>query len=351
MKFLIDLSVEADALMFRQLIERLQERGHQVVLTARRIREANRLQWFLGLNPLIIGRYAGTLQEKLLTSALRVHDMTRAVLKRMDGLDGVISNTGVEACRVGFGLKASVHTFHDHPQVEATAQMKLTIPICTYVYAPWVIPKSEYTRYGLPEEQVVHYKGFLNMAWMPNFKPDEDILRQLNLDLDRPVIVFRESEMKAAYLFGKHDITIPAIQQLAKKLPDWQFVTRPRYSAPMLRAYFPKKEYRNVTILPDPIDMRSLLAKATMFIGGGATMCLEAAYLGIPTITCRPIKAPITDFLINEGMAYEAHSVEDVVATFNSEVNHDLILEAKRIFGEMEFPLDTLIANLERGAS
>lgn len=350
MKFLIDLSVEADALMFKRLIRDLQERDHEIILTTRNIPESIKFQSYLGLKPHVIGEYSGTLEGKLLASSQRIYKMTKIVSQTKGKLDGVVSNTGIEASRVGFGLNTKVHTFHDHPNPEAAAQMKLTIPISTYVYAPWIIPRENYTKYGLKDWQVVSYKGFLAMAWMPYEKLNSDILAELNLDENRPVIVFRESEMKATYLFGKQDITIEAVKCLAKDMPDIQFVTRPRYSINELQSQFPTVKYPNVIVLREPMDMRSLMAKSVAHIGGGATMCLESAYLGVPTITSRPINSPITDWLENKGLAQKAYTAQGIVDIMtNMECNKaQYKCRSKEAFGDLEFPLDVLIENLER---
>lgn len=352
MKFLIDISVEADALMFKRLIAALQDRDHEIILTARNIPEAIKFQSYLGMTPHIIGEYTGTLEGKLLASSQRIYEMTKLVSQTKGKLDGVVSNTGIEASRVGFGLNTKVHTFHDHPNPEAAAQMKLTIPISTYVYAPWVISKDCYYDYGLKPWQVVSYKGFLAMAWMPYEKLNKNILSDIGLDEDRPVVVFRESETKAAYLFGKQDITIDAVNILAEDMPDMQFVTRPRYSINELQSQFPTAKYPNVTILQEPVDMRSLMAKSIAHIGGGATMCLESAYLGVPTITCRPITAPITDWLEEQGLAQKAITAQGIVDIMNNyEYNTaEYRRRAKEAFADLEFPLETLIENMERGA-
>lgn len=348
MNFLVDLSVESDALMFKRLINTLKTKGHNVLVTTRYIPEANNLQKFINVKSTIVGNYSSTLEGKLLSSAERIVELTKLIMLKFNGhIDGVVSNTGVEASRVGFGFNCKVHTFHDHPNKEAEAQMKLTIPLSTYVYAPITISKSEYLKYGLKEWQIVSYNGFLSMAWMPYEKLNDNILEDLHLDKNKKIIVFRESETKSSYLYGKSDITLPAIKNLSNMMPDVQFVTRPRYSWTELTYYF--KDCSNVTVFKDPIDMRSLFAKSTYHIGGGATMCLESAYLGIPTITCRPINSPITDYLEKQCLAVKAVTEHEIVkiVTNNIDSNNKYKRKSKNIFSKLEFPLDKLINNME----
>jgi len=343
MRVLIDLCVESDGLMFKELMDRLLDRGHDVLLTARKKINAIEFYRYLGLDPHVVGLYSTTRKGKLLASAQRIYEMAKLVLSELGGLDAVVSNTGVEACRVGLGLGASVHTFHDHP--EAIHQLLLTIPLSNYVYVPWVIDRGVYIKYGLSIRAIINYRGFLTLAWMPHLEVDEDVLQKLGLNPEKPVVVFRESEVGAAYLFGREAFTLPAIKKLAEKMADTQFVARPRYSASRLQKYFNKCP--NVKVFVEPIPLQSLLAKASLLVGGGATMCLEATYFGTPTITCRPIKSPITDFLNNSGLAWEANSAEEILALAEEKIGRRNEELAGKVYGDMEFPLEELIKNIE----
>jgi hypothetical protein len=331
--------------MFKCLIEELQKRGHEVLLTARKKVQAVDLYRYVGLTPHVVGEYATTLEGKLIASAERIAEMALLVLRELGGLDAVVSNTGVEATRVGFGLGAQVHTFHDHP--EAIHQMLLTIPLSTYVYVPWIIDRAIYVKYGLSAEQIVSYKGFLTAAWMPHVEVQKNVVESLGLDPHRPVVVFRESEVGAAYLFGRKDITLPAVKQLAQRHPDWQFAGRPRYEAEPIIEYF--RDCPNVQIYTEPIPLQSLWAETDLLIGGGATMCLEATWFGTPTVSCRPITSPITDYLKSVGLAWDAKTVEDVVRLSEEKIGKRNQTLARRIYGKMEFPLKQLISNIEEG--
>jgi predicted glycosyltransferase len=86
------------------------------------------------------------------------------------------------------------------------------------------------------------------------------------LDRHRPVVVCRETEWQSTYVEG--DIVGQVAAALQRRHPRWQVISIPRYR-------------------PHPMyDVPSLLAQADLFIGGGGTMCIEAAYYG--TSTARP---------------------------------------------------------------
>jgi len=345
MNVLVDLSVVADALMFKKFIEILRTRGHRVLVTYRGIRELHNVQLGLGLEGVLCGGYGHDLESKLLASSRRIAAMADLVHIFLEGkLDAVVSNTGVEACRVGFGLAARVHTFWDHPQ--AIPQAKLTLPLSSYVYYPWTIDDRCLEEHGVSADRRVPYKGFLHLAWVRDVPVNESIVADLGLNPDQSVILFRHSETGAAYLFGRKDITIDAVTFLAKQHPECQFVTKLRYRTDDPRELF--RGLRNVHVYDRFIDLQSLVAKASLVVGGGATINLEASFYGVPIIACRQIDSPIDDFLSRNGFAFKASTVQDVVEHFNeTNLDEKRVAHAEAVYHDMWFPLDKLIMNVE----
>ena len=329
--------------MFRRLIFELEKRGHTVLVTAREKINAVELYREEGLEPYVVGKYSTTLVGKLVESSRRIRAMAKLVTDKLGTLDAVISNTGVEATRVGFGLGAKVHTFHDHP--EAVHQLLLALPLSNYVYAPWVIYAGIYKKYVPSSTRIVFYHGFLHVAWMPYVQVDEHVIGKCGLDPSRPVVVFRESETGAAYLFGKQDITVDAVKVLAEEMPFVQFVARPRYNYENLTKAF--RGYVNVTIFRKPVDMQSLLAKASLLIGGGATMSLEASYWGTPVVQCRPVSSPIATWLEQQQLAVPAKTLDEAVEKGKILFGKRNVEHARKVHDCLEFPLEKLIQYVE----
>ena len=345
---LIDISIPADVFLMEQIANKFRARNHRILLTTRRFPDFDSFKEKLTkIGAIQCGDYAESLENKLLYSSQRIIEMEKIVLRELDSLDVVISNTGVEACRVGFGLGAKVHTFWDHPQ--AIPQAKLTLPLSDYIYYPWLITDAR----GYNSEATLEpYKGFLHLAWIKDFRVDENILKKLYLEKDKPIILFRESETKSAYLLGKQDITFLAIMKLAKKYPEIQFVTKPRYDFTYASKYFPLNEYPNVFLLSGYVDLQSLIAKSSLILGGGATISLEASYFGIPTILCRPIGSTIDEFLFSSKFGLQAQSVEGIEKLFEYFVKYDFKNDyhkeiSRRVYEDMEFPFSELIKNVE----
>ena len=341
MRFLVDLTCEGGALLFHSLIRRLEGRGHEVHITSRRYDRANQLQRNLNLDVVVLGSHGSSLYDKLTAYADRVR-LLASHLKNLK-IDAVVSNAGPAACRAGYGLALKVYTWNDMP--EAEAQTRLTVPLSTWIFTPWIVPKEEFTRYGIPEEGVFQYRALYPMAWLPDVEVDPMIREKLGLDPHQPVIAFRESEGRAAYLLNKERIVLRAVQKLAEEIPEAQFVTRARYDSEELRSELDGSP--NVKVFEEPIDLQSLLAKADLLVGGGATMNIEAAYYGTPVIACRAIEVRYERFLLDSGLAVKAYNVEEVVrhsGELLGERNDDL---ARKVFGEMNYPLEEIITVME----
>ncbi|GAG93138.1 unnamed protein product, partial [marine sediment metagenome] len=246
-KILIDLTCEGGALLFNSMIRNLKERGHEVHVTSRRYEKANQLQKKLGLDVTVLGEHGGaSLYGKLMSYAERVKLLGDYLAS--NDIDSVISNAGPSVCRAGYGLGLKVYTWNDMP--EAEAQTRLTIPLSTWVFTPWIIPLGEFTKYGITEERIFQYQSLYPLMWLPEIKVNKYILDDLGLDPDRPVIVFRESERRAAYLLGREPIVIQSVRTLAEKYPEKQFITRSRYDGTILRSYLTSIGRHAITGVP-----------------------------------------------------------------------------------------------------
>src|SRR5439155_21037494 len=83
----------------------------------------------------------------------------------------------------------------------------------------------------------------------------------------------------------------PIIDWLLRRGLDCQVVVSTRYGmqAPVIRKRFGEK----VTVVDRIVDATSLLSHSSAFVGSGGTMTVEAALLGIPSISCFPGPKPL----------------------------------------------------------
>ncbi len=140
----------------------------------------------------------------------------------------------------------------------------------------------------------------------------------------------RETEWPSAY--AGRDIVRDAASALRRRHPGWQIVNIPRYRA--------HRDY----------DIPSLLANAQLLIGGGGTMCIEAAYYGTPVIATRPAPSRYMEWLFDHHLAVKSLSVartvrhaEQVMAADRTAAARKRRAAAQRVFRRMNFALDNLV--------
>jgi hypothetical protein len=337
LRILFDLTTSKNTLFFYPMIREAERRGHKVITTTRIYREANQLQEMLGLKPYVIGSHGGeTLRGKMEVHIIRMAQLIPLV----ERVDAVVCLSNPDSSRAAFGLGKPLFCFNDIP--EAEAQSRLTIPLATWVLSPSIIPKEMFLRYGSPREGIWQYDALDPIIWLKDKKVDRSILNKLGLDTSKPVVVFRESEIKAAYLMSKGEIALGAVSRLISLRPDIQFVCKPRYDANYVKAKLP-----GAHVIEEVIDFQSLLACADLFIGGGGTCNIEAAYWGTPVISCRPIETIYENWLIEKGLSVKAKSVEEAVSMAEKLMGKRNDELAQQVFGGIEFPLKEVIDLIE----
>lgn len=240
---------------------RLRNLGYDVVLTTRKHPDTLELAKILNEKFVSVGRYDPTsLYTRLEQSAKRILILSK--MFRDNPPDLAISHQSVELCRVAFGLNVPIILTADTPH--ATAVNKLTIPLANAIVVSEAIPKTVFKKYGEPK--LFQFRGVDEVAWIKELKIPQ------KSDYEKPLIVVRQIETKAAYAAGKTDIT----EKIAKKLTtigNVIFLTR-----------YKRSKRKNIAIPQHFVDSASLVANADLVISAGGTIAREAALQGIPSI-------------------------------------------------------------------
>ncbi|MBS7656185.1 DUF354 domain-containing protein [Candidatus Bathyarchaeota archaeon] len=350
MRFWIDILTPKQALFFMNLCLKLEKEGHQVIKTTRQYREATQLLRVKGLKAKVVGKHGGkNIYEKLKASAERIIKLA-ALIKKLSP-DAAISFSSVEASRVAFGLKIPHYCVSDSPHAEAVS--KLTIPLSKKLFTPFVIPKKAWVKYGISKTDIIFYKALDPIAWLKNFKIDENVLAKLNLKKDKPIITIRVEESYAAYLLNKNlkrSVAVKAAHLLTDKT-NAQIVVLPRYEE---QIKFLKKEFKKekVKIANKVIDGASLIALSSVFIGAGGTMTAESALLGTPTISCYPSNPTyIEKFLIKQDLIQRSLNPKIIVELALSYINDEdakkrALKKAEKLTSIMEDPTEVILKKI-----
>ena len=352
MNIIIDILTPKQCMFLSRLIEHLERRGHQVSKTTRKYREVNQLLRLKGLEATTVGRHGGgTLAGKLRANAQRILELTRIIDELKP--DVAVSFSSPEMARVAFGLGIPHICISDSPHAEAVS--RLTIPLSSILFTPKVIPKRTWVKYGISPENILQYNALDPWAWLKDFRPDKSVLKQLNLETSKPLLTFRTEESFAAYLLGrtKGISIVPVVEKLIKRQEEYQIVIVPRYKEQIrsLKKTFKEK----VTVCECTIDGASLLYYTTIFIGGGGTMSVEAALLGVPTLSCYPGDPYLIEkYLVKAGLIVRENQPEKIIKRILNmlrRINHvktRCAERAERLVEGFEDPISFITERIER---
>jgi len=352
MKVWIEVLTPKQALFFEPLYRALRWRGHDALITTRVYREAEQTLKLKKLRFSVVGTHGGgTAFGKLTASAERVTKLANLIQKWKPNL--AVSFSSVEASRVAFGLGIPHVAANDSPHSWMVA--RLTIPLTTFLCCPWIIGRSVWEEFGGPIRKVVLYRALDPAAWLKRHHPDDKVLTQLDLKKDRPIVVFRTEEAFASYLMGKasdkEPVVAPIVDELLRRGLDCQVVVSTRYGmqAPVIKKRFGEK----VTVVDRIVDATSLLSYSSAFVGSGGTMTVEAALLGIPSISCFPGPKPLyIQYLERLGLVETIRSPREISTRVDRMLTEPEEFESqtrigKQLLAKMEDPVAKILSTVE----
>ena len=294
------------------IIEKLGQK-HKILCTSREYNEVSKLAKIRDFDLIFVGKHGGADKEsKLRASIDRIEKLSKKI-KRFEP-DIVISFGSPEAARISFGLGIKHVMFCDSPH--ANAVMKLTLPLIQKLLIPSVIPKEEFSKFGINQKDIVQYKAIDAVVTMQR-KIDENIKSPFE-DNRKKNILIRVEEEEAAYT-SKSSKIIPIIKKIVNDHKDENIVVLGRYSKQI--SNLQKSIGRKAKVIKMSFDGKYLLNNTDVFIGSGGTMTAESALMGIPTISYNAVPNIIENFLVKKSLVKRE--------TNPKRVSHEI----KRIFG------------------
>jgi len=323
------------------MIRRIKQ-NHTVLCTSRDYQQVTQLAKIRGLKLIIVGKHGGSRRHDKLNASLH---RAKSLSLRIKGFspDITISFCSPEAARVSYGLDITHICFSDSPH--ATAVMRLVIPLVQKLLIPWIIPKKEFTKFGINIKDVISYRS-IDAAVIARRKISENnkIRSKKN---GRKTILVRVEEEYASYSTKKRP-AIPIIKEILESFPNEEIIVMGRYASQVrhLQQVFGKK----IRVLSKVIDSKILLKKIDVFIGSGGTMTAESAMLGIPTISYNAIPNIIETYLVKKKLIIRktnpkqiANSIEKILGSSNLEIKN----RSKKMLNSMEDPYHTLVKTMK----
>ena len=340
MKIWFDILTPKHYLFFEYFIKKLQKE-YKILSTSRRYEQVNGITRFGSVNPILIGKHGGKNNiEKLLSSLERSKALTKRVEKFRPDL--LISFCSPEASRVAFGLGIPHIAFSDSPH--ANAVMRLSLPYTTKLLIPWIIPKKDFTKFGIAEKSITKYKAIDASIIIKNYKKKKQ--KKTN---SKKIIIIRPEETEAAYIIKKSNTT-KVIQKIIEKFPNEKKIVLSRYKdqSNELKKLFGTR----IILYSKPVNGKEFLKNADCFVGSGGTMTAESALLGIPTISLNVVPNRIEDFLVKKKIIVRSSNPDKIsLEVFQALNNIQLInkrkVNAKKILSSFEDPYEVLLKTIK----
>lgn len=298
MNVLFDIVDTAHVHFFKSIIQRLQQEGHSVIVTARQKDITIELLKKLDIDYISISKCGSGLFGLAWELVVRYFRMFGVVRKFKPDVM-LAKNGGASIGLIGalFGVPRLVLEDTEHAKLQRAMGLPFATRIITGTGYLYDHGKKQRRFNG------VWVQSFLNA----DFTPDPVRLQECGIDTEKPYIVVRTVAWEAAHDIGYKGISLEKLREIVEKLG--------RFGRVLLcsETQLPPdlQEYRN----PAPSeDVHHLLALASLYIGEGASMAAEAAVLGTPAVYYNPLGLGYLQAMEKEyGLVKNAASLDDAI--------------------------------------
>ena len=337
MKIWIDILTPKQLLFSEPIIEKLGQK-HDILCTSREYNEVTKLAKIRHFDLIFVGKHGGgDKKSKLKASIERIEKLSKKI-KNFEP-DVVISFGSPEAARISFGLGIKHIMFCDSPH--ANAVMKLTLPLIQKLLIPYVIPKKEFSKFGINEKDIVQYKAIDAVVTMQR-KINQNIISPFKNNNKKNILI-RVEEEEASYT-SKSSKIIPIIKKIANDYKDENIIVLGRYTQQIINLQ--KIMGKKIKVIKMSFDGKYLLNDTDVFIGSGGTMTAESALMGIPTISYNAVPNIIENFLVKKSLVKRETNpkkVSNEIKRIFTRKNDQNQKRAKKVVKQMEDPIEKLI--------
>jgi len=337
LKIWIDILTPKQLLFSEPIVERLGKK-HNILCTSRKYEEVSKLAKIRHFDLVFVGKHGGgNKKNKLKASIERIDKLSKKIQKFEPEV--VISFGSPEAARISFGLGIKHIMFCDSPH--ANAVMRLTLPLIQKLLIPYVIPKKEFSKYGINEKDIVQYKAIDAVVTMQR-EINEKIVSPFKNNNKKNILI-RIEEEEASYT-SKSNKIIPIIQKIVNDFKGENIVVLGRYTKQIVNLQ--KVIDSKVKIVKMSFDGKYLLNNTDIFIGSGGTMTAESALMGIPTISYNAVPNIVENFLVKKHLVkreINPNKISNHIKKIFELNNNQEQKRAKKIVKEMEDPIEKLI--------
>ncbi len=299
MRVIIDIGHPAHVHFFKNTIWNLEKKGHKVMVVSRDKDVVVELLNAYGIPHTVLSKVKRGKVHLVEEWFIREYKLL-LISKKFDPdvLMGILSPT---VAQIAWMLRKKSIIFNDTEH--AVLAQKITYPFCDIICTPTCYLKDE-------GNKQIRYRGYHELAYLhPSyFTPRPEILKELGVEVGEPFTILRFISWGAHHDVGQHGIEnkLALVQELEKL--GKVFITSEGTLA---------EEFERYRIRVASEKIHHLLHYATLYVGEGATMAVESAILGTPSIYVSTLAGTMGNFSeLQEkyGLLFNYSSSEDALS-------------------------------------
>ena len=280
----IDLENSPHIPFFLPIIEELERRGCEVVLTARDCFQVCDLADMAGLKYRKMGRHYGKNPiAKLAGLGVRVLQLAPYILRKRPDISVSHGSRSLIGLSALLGIRNI--TIMDYEHADYRFAKWLGSARRKWMMTPDVIPTDSLLVDGILSDHVLHYPGIKEDVYVPSFVPNASVKESLGLLDEDLIVVIRPPATEAHYHNPESEKLLMAVFDLLHACPEAKTVLLPRTPKQEHDLRLARPEFfasGRVVVPKRAVDGLDLIWYSDLVISGGGTMNREAAALGIP---------------------------------------------------------------------
>jgi predicted glycosyltransferase len=303
----IDIDNSPHVPFFLPIINELKKQGVELLLTARNIYQVVELLDFFQLPCQVIGRHYGKNKAlKVFGNLLRVIELAPTASGSRPDL--AISHGSRAQLLLSKAMGVPTIMLHDYEHSTKTGFIE-----SDWLMMPDVIPTGAMSK---KQDRVLRYPGLKEDVYVPGFRPDPSILRQLGISTDEIVVAVRPPATEAHYHNPESEVLFAETMRYLASIAKVRAVTLPRNERQSAKLQAEWKDLiadGHMLIPSSPVDGLNLIWFSDFVVSGGGTMNREAAALGVPVYSIFRGKIGAVDrYLAEQGRMTLVESVAEV---------------------------------------
>lgn len=300
MRIWFDLSNSPHVNLFYELIKKLEEMGHQIIITSRPLANTIALLEQKKLNHSVIGiHYGKNILKKILGFPIRIVQLFLFLKNKK--IDLAVSQSSFHSPIVAKLL--NIPSIYTNDNEHALGNIP-AFYFATKILIPENLSVDKVTKYCIPSSKIIQYPGIKEGIFLWSIA-DNILKYRINNSVKIKNIYFRPEPQTAQYYNGQQnfiDLVLSSMQH------NYAIIVLPRDNKQII--HYSQKKFNLLKVETKALSFDFIAKNCKLFIGAGGSMTREFAMLGIPTISVYNDKLLDVDkYLVSKNMMIHAPNI------------------------------------------